>query len=89
MVDLNTGKVTNLPALTQERSGHASEFVDGSIFVAGGQSMLKNKKIFLNSIEKYVSVLLSHSTNFGNFTISLFSSNLSKVRFQKRPMANM
>lgn len=83
LIDLNAGKVTNLPALTQERSGHASEFVDGSIIVAGGQSMVKNKKIFLNSIEKYVYILLSHLIRFAYFTISPFLSTVQRYDIKK------
>lgn len=57
MVNLCNGKVTVLPALLQARSGHASVFFNKCIYVAGGQTSMKNKKQIIDSIERYENLL--------------------------------
>lgn len=86
-MDLNSNKIATLPALTQERSGHASVFFDGMIFVAGGQS--KQKTTFFDSIEKYVLFSWSHFISFFDFVIFLFYSFRSKTRLENRSLGNM
>lgn len=52
MMDLRYGKMTTLPMLLKKRSGHASVFFENKVYVAGGQTTVKKKKIITDSVEK-------------------------------------
>lgn len=53
VIHLNEGIVENVPAMIQERSGHSSVFLNNSIYVAGGQNMVKKKESFLDTVERF------------------------------------
>lgn len=53
MVNLREARITNLAAMLQERSGHASVFLKNCIYAAGGQTTTKKKTKIIDSIEKY------------------------------------
>lgn len=53
-MNLREYDLTNLPAMMQERSSHASVFSEGIIFVAGGvKRRARTGTTFLSSMEKY------------------------------------
>lgn len=52
MVNLADGKVSTLPSMLNERSGHSSVFFRNSIFDAGGQISTRKKTFTTNSVEK-------------------------------------
>lgn len=52
-MNLRERNITTLPAMLIERSAHASVFLEGSIFVAGGQTTTKKNTKYLDKMEKY------------------------------------
>lgn len=57
-MDLRTGEIESLPAMSECRCAHASVFFDDSIFVAGGQAEKRKNKFILKTMEKYVKFIL-------------------------------
>lgn len=52
-MDLRNKRMNNLAAMKHERSGHASVFFGGCVFVAGGQTKSKKDTIIHDTVEKY------------------------------------
>lgn len=52
VIDIQSQKITNWPAMEDARSAHASVFFANSVFVAGGQTSNKSGTFIVNSAEK-------------------------------------